>query len=571
MVYTKHINIHKLKHLRHSKDYAEQAEKTLLDKTQDVSHLDNVFPYITNDDKTMSKQLVSGFSITNVYDAANEFIATKKLKAIAKGSGFELDPETGKMFFDTSSLENNNAILAHHLIQSFSPEDDLTPEQIHEIGRQTILEFTGEEHEFIIVTHVDREHIHNHIIFNSTNLMTGKQFDWKVIQKGQTKSGKAFDVSKDKFEKVSDKIASKYGAKIIEKSPSTSHLKYTKWQTENLYKDKIKQRINFLLDHSSTLEDFKIKAAALNLDVDFSGKWTTYKLLDEPQLKSTRSRILDRSKSGKESQFNKYNIERIQERLSRNVGQFTVEDILERYEEKTNSVKNDFDIQVTIEPWQISHTTSKGIYLNVDFGVMYSGQIFIGGYKTERLENGNVALFLKNKDFFYFMNEEGADKNKNITGATLARQLSLYNGIVPLKKEPLISEINELVDAINFLAEHGVNKGTQLENLEDKLHESLIQTKDRLQHLDKKIIQLNQLAKLFLDDPESPELQKSIKEQRLLPDITLSELTQEIASIKSSRNLLNIKFETTVDEINKFNEIKAVAQEKTKEAQHPSL
>ncbi len=79
------------------------------------------------------------------------------------------------------------------------------------------------------------------------------------------------------------------------------------------------------------------------------------------------------------------------------------------------------------------------------------------------------------------------------------------------------------------------------------------------------------MAKLFLDDPESPELQKSIKEQRLLPDITLSELTQEIASIKSSRNLLNMKFETTVDEINQFNEIKAAAQEKTKEAQHPSL
>ncbi len=95
----------------------------------------------------------------------------------------------------------------------------------------------------------------------------------------------------------------------------------------NVLKHKIKQRLNFLLDHSSTLEDFKIKAAALNLDVDFSGKWTTYKLLDEPQLKSTRSRTLDRSKSGKESQYNKYNIERIQERLSRNEGQFTIEDM----------------------------------------------------------------------------------------------------------------------------------------------------------------------------------------------------------------------------------------------------
>ncbi|WP_416037848.1 helical hairpin domain-containing protein [Lactococcus formosensis] len=64
---------------------------------------------------------------------------------------------------------------------------------------------------------------------------------------------------------------------------------------------------------------------------------------------------------------------------------------------------------------------------------------------------------------------------------------------------------------------------------------------------------------------------KSIKEQRLLPDITLSELTQEISSIKSSRNLLNIKFETTVNEINQFNEIKAAAQEKKKENNHPSL
>ncbi|WP_242359002.1 relaxase/mobilization nuclease domain-containing protein [Lactococcus petauri] len=570
MVYTKHLDVHKLKHLRHAKDYAKKAEKTLVEKTETPSHLDQLFPYITNEDKTMHKQLVSGFGVSDVYDAANEFIATKKLKALVKGKDIELDPDTGKMFFNTSSLEKNNAVLAHHLIQSFSPEDDLTPEQIHEIGRQTILEFTGGEHEFVIATHVDRKHVHNHILFNSTNMMTGKQFEWKKVPDKYGKN-KMFDVTKQNFEKVSDKIASKYGAKIIEKSPSSSHLKYTKWQTENLYKEKIKERLEFLLDHSSNVEDFKLKAEALNLEVDFSGKWTTYKLLDEPQLKSTRSRVLDRTKSGRESHLNKYNFECIQERLAQNTGSFSVEDVVEHYEEKTSAKAQDFDIQVTVEPWQISHTTSKGIYLNVDFGAVCRGQVFIGGYKTERLENGEVVLYLKNKEYFYFMNEEKADKNKNISGATLAKQLSLYNGSVPLKKEPLITEINELVTAINFLVEHGVQEGKQFENLEEKLQGALVQTKEKLKQLDEKMIAFNQLAKMFVSETDPSHLKTEIERQRLSPDLTLTELKQEIVSVRASRELLHHKFETTLEEINQFNEIKAAAQTSQKKKEKLSF
>ncbi|WP_154045338.1 relaxase/mobilization nuclease domain-containing protein, partial [Enterococcus faecalis] len=62
------------------------------------------------------------------------------------------------------------------------------------------------EYEFVIATHVDKEHLHNHIIFSSTNLKTGKAFRW---QKG----------TKKVLEQISDKIAAKEGAKIIEKSP----------------------------------------------------------------------------------------------------------------------------------------------------------------------------------------------------------------------------------------------------------------------------------------------------------------------------------------------------------------
>lgn len=560
MVYTKHIVVHKLKHLRQAKDYVENAEKTLVNESIE-DHLTNLFPYISNSDKTMSMQLVSGHGITDVYDAANEFIATKKIKALSKGTDFNFDPQTGKIKFNVKSLEKNNAVLAHHLIQSFSPDDDLTPEQIHEIGRQTILEFTGGEYEFVIATHVDREHIHNHIIFNSTNLYTGKQFDWKIIPKEKTKSGKSFNVTKNIFEQVSDKIASRYGAKIIEKSPGNSHLKYTKWQTQSIYKSQIKQRLDYLLETSSDIEDFKIKATALNLSFDFSGKWATYRLLDEPQLKNTRGRNLDKKHP------DKYNLDSIIERLDTNEIFLTVDEVVERYEEKVDVVKQDFDYQVTVEKWQIDHMTSKGFYLNVDFGIADRGQIFIGGYKVDQLENGDCVLYLKKNETFRLLSEKEASFSKYLTGYDLAKQLGLYNGSVPLRKEPVISTINELVDAINFLAEHGVTEGTQFNNMEVKLMAALGEAEEKLSTIDTKILELTKISKLLIEI-ESEYSQTTFEKLESLginPTIKYQDIHQELQSEKLSRKILKNKFEQTVNEINTFNEIKVTKLEENKE------
>ena len=563
MVYTKHFNIHKLKHLRQAKDYVENAEKTLLKDSTD-NHLANLFSYISNPDKTMSLQLVSGHGVTNVYDAANEFIATKKIKALSKGKDFNFNPHTEKLSFEIESLESNNAVLAHHLIQSFSPNDNLTPEQIHEIGRQTILEFTGGEYEFVIATHVDREHIHNHIIFNSTNLYTGKQFDWKVIPKEKTKSGKAYDVTKNNFEKVSDKIASRYGAKIIEKSPANSHLKYTKWQTQSIYKSQIKQRLDFLLEYSSDIEDFQKKAVALDLSIDFSGKWATYRLLDEPQIKNTRGRTLDKNHP------EKYNLESIVNQLASNEMILSIDEVIEQYEEKINVVKQDFDYQVTVEKWQIDHITSKGFYLNVDFGVADRGQIFIGGYKVDQLEDGKYVLYLKKNETFRLLSEKDASFSKYLTGHDLARQLGLYNGTVPLRKEPIISTINDLVDAINFLAEHGVTQGNQFKNMENKLMVALEEAQEKLTIIDKKIIELNQVTKLlFNKDSDNPLISQTaiqkLEELGVNPKLKYQDIQQELQSEKMSRKILKNKFEQTVDELNTYNEIRATKLEGQKE------
>lgn len=204
-------------HLNQSKEYVQKASKTTIDKTSlGNTHYEQLFPYIMNADKTLSKQLVSGHGLTDVTNAANEFLYTKERVAKQKGTYLMFDPETETMVFDKEAIEKGNgrgqAVLGHHLVQSFSPEDDLTPEEIHEIGRQTVLEFTGGEYEFVIATHVDRKHIHNHIIINSTNLFTGKALPWKVVtfENGETK-----DYTKELFEKVSIKFRPSMAQKLL--------------------------------------------------------------------------------------------------------------------------------------------------------------------------------------------------------------------------------------------------------------------------------------------------------------------------------------------------------------------
>ncbi len=359
MVYTKHFPIHSFERLKKAEAYISNADKTILDSQAEPSHLDNLFKYIANDDKTMMKQLVSTHGVIDSDSAYEEFKFTKMKAEYQKGTNYKFNPLTKKLEPPTlRELEKTGAVLARHLIQSFSPDDNLTAEQIHEIGRRTILEFTGGEYEFVIATHTDKDHIPNHIILNTTNLETGKALPWKVVT---NKSGVTKDVSKLSFEKVSDKIASEYGAKIIEKSPKNSHKKYTMWQTESLYKTKIRSRLDFLLSHSTSVDDFLLKAEALNLSVDFSGKWATYRLLDEPQIKNTRGRNLMKSDP------TRYNLNQIKETVEKNTAHFTIDDVVAFYEEKNTRSNYDFDYQITIEHWQVSHSTERSYYLNVDF------------------------------------------------------------------------------------------------------------------------------------------------------------------------------------------------------------
>jgi type IV secretory pathway VirD2 relaxase len=110
--------------------------------------LKRAIDYIQNPDKTDEKMLVSSFGCS--YETADLEFQFTLSKSLQKG---------------------NN--LAHHLIQSFEP-GEATPEQAHEIGRRLADEITQGKYEYVLTTHVNKAHVHNHLIFCAASFVDYK-------------------------------------------------------------------------------------------------------------------------------------------------------------------------------------------------------------------------------------------------------------------------------------------------------------------------------------------------------------------------------------------------------------
>ena len=99
------------------------------------------------------------------------------------------------------AFNQNNGIISHHFIQSFSPNDNVTPETVHRFGVE-YAKLCFPNYQVVVSTHVDKEHLHNHIIVNSCNMITGrKYYDNKETMKNNRV--------------ISDKLCRKYGVSVI--------------------------------------------------------------------------------------------------------------------------------------------------------------------------------------------------------------------------------------------------------------------------------------------------------------------------------------------------------------------
>ena len=244
--------------------------------------------YILNPSKTKNLTLVSDFGMRNYLD----FPSYKELVKMYNDNF--LSNDTLYEFRHDRQEVNQRKIHSHHFIQSFSPDDHLTPEQINRIGYETVKELTGGRFRFIVATHVDKDHIHNHIILNSIDQNSDKKFLWDYK-------------AEHNLRMVSDRLSKIAGAKIIENR--YSHRQYEVYRKSN-YKYEIKQRVYFLIENSKNFEDFKKKAKALHLKIDFRHKHVTFFMTDSNMKQVVRDSKLSRKQPYNETYFKKKFVQR---------------------------------------------------------------------------------------------------------------------------------------------------------------------------------------------------------------------------------------------------------------------
>lgn len=186
--------------------------------------LHKAIKYIANPQKTGGSALVSTYQ-------CGMYTADLEMEIIAK---------------QAKGSERKNSRKAYHIIQSFAKDDPVTPEQALKIGRQLAWKYTGGSHQFIVATHIDKGHIHNHIIFNATDY---------------TSYGKIHIQNKnlDRLRDISDRLCEENGLSVIEeKSGVKGRGKYEHEQHENgsSWKDKLRDAIDRTILAAEDFDDF---------------------------------------------------------------------------------------------------------------------------------------------------------------------------------------------------------------------------------------------------------------------------------------------------------------------------
>ena len=202
--------------------------------------------YVKNPEKTNGGDLVTAYQC-NPAIVDQEFLFAKRQYATITGR---------------NQKEHN--VIAYHLRQSFKP-GEVTPELANKIGYNLAMSLTKGKHAFIVCTHVDKEHIHSHIVFNSTTLDCTRKFNnfW----------GSSFAVRK-----ISDLLCWENGLSVIE-NPKPSRGSYGTWLGEKppTIRGKLEQIIDAALVDCKSFDSFLAALRAAGVEVK-QGKHLAFKI-----------------------------------------------------------------------------------------------------------------------------------------------------------------------------------------------------------------------------------------------------------------------------------------------------
>ena len=140
-----------------------------------------------------------------------------------------------RLYYQVTGRSQKDDVIAYQIRQSFKP-GEITPEEANKLGHELALRFTKGRYSFIVATHTDRAHVHNHIIFNSTSMDGRRKFrDFR-------RSGIA-------LQKISDLICLEHGLSVIEPVPYSERKKRTEFPQRVNIREIICRNIDEVLSH----------------------------------------------------------------------------------------------------------------------------------------------------------------------------------------------------------------------------------------------------------------------------------------------------------------------------------
>lgn len=200
--------------------------------------------YVQNPDKTEQGELVSCYECSPL-TVDEEFMLSKRQYELATGRRQKSD------------------IIAYQIRQSFKP-GEITAEEANKVGYELAMRFTKGKYAFIVATHIDRHHIHNHVIFNSTALDGSKKF-------------RDFFFSALAVQRLSDLICLEHQLSVIEIKPYRERQKRTLYPPKESNRDRLCGIIDSILaEKPKDYEDFLQKLEQQGYEVK-RGKYTSVK------------------------------------------------------------------------------------------------------------------------------------------------------------------------------------------------------------------------------------------------------------------------------------------------------
>lgn len=231
------------RHLGAALTYARTIEKTVeqrfVETSEEIDYTRSALDYALDASKTTFRRTryASGIGVFRIDHAVEEFRDT--WKRFGKG-------ETGRA--------------AYHLIQSFSPEDEITPEMAQQIGREMVERlFPG--HQAVIGTHLDKAHTHNHIIINAVSSIDGRRLHFQ----------KSF--LNDEIRRQSDELCRQHGLHVIKPDPDKMRSSYK----TGSYRGSLLRDLNYCLGQTKDLAQAVVLLEDYGYEVDTTRKWIRVK------------------------------------------------------------------------------------------------------------------------------------------------------------------------------------------------------------------------------------------------------------------------------------------------------